>query len=77
MMGTFGGIIILIYGIAINAFGLYIRRNPTFGWRMSEGWKTKGDAEPSDAYISSRRFSGAVLLWIGSFFIVMGILSLL
>ncbi|WP_342671128.1 DUF6199 family natural product biosynthesis protein [Paenibacillus borealis] len=63
--------------MAINAFGLYVRRNPTFSWRMSEGWKTKGDAEPSDAYISSMRFSGAVTLWIGSFVMIMGILNLL
>ncbi|WP_445321885.1 DUF6199 family natural product biosynthesis protein [Paenibacillus sp. FSL H8-0048] len=44
---------------------------------LKEGWKMKGDAEPSEAYLSSRRFTGAVLLWIGSFFIIMGILLLL
>lgn len=76
-MGTFGGIFTILMGLILNAAGLYLRKNPTIGWRMNEGWKTKGDAEPSDAYISSRRFSGAVLLWIGSFIIVMGILSLL
>ncbi|WP_340024320.1 DUF6199 family natural product biosynthesis protein [Paenibacillus sp. FSL K6-1096] len=77
MMGTFGGIFTILMGLALIAAGIYIRTNPTSGWRMSEGWKTKGDAEPSDAYISSRRFTGAVLFWIASFFIVMGILSLL
>ncbi|WP_238652884.1 DUF6199 family natural product biosynthesis protein [Paenibacillus piscarius] len=76
-MDTFGAIIILIIGIAINAFGLYVRRNPTFGWRMNVGWKVQGDSDPSDAYISHMRFSGAVALWLGSFVIVMGILNLL
>jgi uncharacterized membrane protein HdeD (DUF308 family) len=77
IIGTFAGIVIIIFGISINAFGIYVRRNPTFGWRMNEGWKVKGDSEPSDAYISSMRFSGAATLWIGSFFIIMGILTLL
>ncbi|ETT57708.1 hypothetical protein C173_31581 [Paenibacillus sp. FSL R7-277] len=77
IIGTFDGIIILLFGIGINVFGLYVRRNPTFTWQASESWKTKGDGEPSDAYISSMRFRGAVALWIGSFVMVMGILNLL
>lgn len=51
IIGTFDGIIILLFGIGINVFGLYVRRNPTFTWQASESWKTKGDGEPSDAYI--------------------------
>lgn len=73
----FTGILLLIIGLSTIAFGLYIRRNPTFGWRMNEGWKVKGDSEPSDAYIDSVTFSGAAAIWVGSFFIAMGILNLL
>lgn len=76
IIGTFSAIFILLFGIAINAFALYVRRNPTFTWQSSESWKMKGDGEPSDAYISSMRFRGAVGLWIGSFVMVMGILTL-
>ena len=73
----FNGIFTILMGLLLNAGGLYVRKNPDAFWRMNEGWKMKGDAEPSEAYLSSRRFTGAVLLWIGSFFIVMGILLLL
>ncbi|WP_339249204.1 DUF6199 family natural product biosynthesis protein [Paenibacillus sp. FSL P2-0136] len=76
IIGTFAGIFFLLFGIAINLFALYVRRHPTFTWQMSEGWKTKGDSEPSDAYISSMRFRGAVGLWMGSFVMVMGILTI-
>ncbi|MEK4515396.1 DUF6199 family natural product biosynthesis protein [Paenibacillus sp. FSL H8-0122] len=73
---TFSAIFILLFGIAVNLFSLYVRKNPTFTWQASEGWKMKGDSEPSDAYISSMRFRGAVGLWMGSFLMVMGILTL-
>lgn len=69
------GIFLLIIGLGIIAWGLYIRKNPTFGWRMNEGWKVNGDAEPSQAYIDSRTFLGAVAIWIGAFFMAMGILQ--
>ncbi|CAH1191660.1 hypothetical protein PAECIP111892_00700 [Paenibacillus auburnensis] len=69
------GIFSMIIGIGTIAFGIYVRKNPTFDWRMNEGWKVSGDSEPSQAYIDSRTFSGAVAIWIGAFFIAMGILQ--
>jgi len=76
-MKVFAGIFMLIMGLVINALGLYVRKHPTFGWRMNEGWKVKGDSEPSDAYIDYMTFAGAAALWAGSFFVVVGILRLL
>lgn len=68
------GIFMLIMGLGIIAWGLYIRRNPTFGWRMNEGWKVNGDSEPSEAYIELVTFSGAVAFWVGGFFAAFSIL---
>ncbi|WP_150269028.1 DUF6199 family natural product biosynthesis protein [Paenibacillus tepidiphilus] len=69
-----GGIFILLIAIAIIAYSLYIRRHPESAWRMNEGWKVDGESEPSEAYLEARKFSGAVGVWIGAFFIIVGIL---
>ncbi|ULO08953.1 hypothetical protein H1230_09365 [Paenibacillus sp. 19GGS1-52] len=75
----FTGILLIIIGLSIIAIGIFARKNPTFGWRMNEAWKIKGggDAEPSNAYIESIKFSGTLAISIGSFFIIFGILPLL
>lgn len=73
----FGGIIFLLFGLSIIAFGIYTRRYPDFGWRMKEGWKVRGDSEPSDDYIDSIKFSGVIAISIGALMIVFGILLLL
>ena len=71
----FNGIILLIFGIGIISLGIYVRKNPTVWWHSSEGWKVKGDSEPSEAFIESRTFSGAVAIWVGAFFCIFGILQ--
>ncbi|WP_379134907.1 DUF6199 family natural product biosynthesis protein [Paenibacillus sp. sgz500958] len=73
----FAGIFVMILGLSVIAYGLFIRRNPTFGWRMNEGWKVKGDGEPSEAYIEAVTFSGAAAIWVGAFFAVAGFALLL
>ncbi|MNI42255.1 hypothetical protein D3C73_965370 [compost metagenome] len=71
------GIFLLIFGIGLIALGIYVRKHPTFAWRMNEGWKFQGDSEPSGVYIDYMTFTGAVCIWVGAFFSVMGILQFL
>ncbi|MNN84778.1 hypothetical protein D3C81_2019810 [compost metagenome] len=71
------GIFLLIFGIGIIVLGLYIRKHPTFAWERNEAWKVQGDSEPSGAYIDYMTFIGAVCIWVGAFFAVMGMLQFL
>lgn len=72
-----GGIMMILFGIAAVAGGIYIRRHPESGWRMNEGWKVKGDSEPSRAYSESRKFSGVLAIAAGALFMVLGVILLL
>ncbi|CAM2948928.1 DUF6199 domain-containing protein [Paenibacillus sediminis] len=69
-------LMLIFIGIIFVAVGLLSRLKPTFGWNMNEGWKVKGDSEPSYAYIEVRKFSGFICIVVGSFFLVFGILTL-
>ncbi|MDT3426455.1 hypothetical protein J2Z22_001981 [Paenibacillus forsythiae] len=71
------GIFLNILGLLIIAFGIFSIRKPTFGWSWSEGWKVKGDSEPSGAYIGSIKFGGAISIILGSLLLIGGILNLL
>ncbi|MFD1177359.1 DUF6199 family natural product biosynthesis protein [Paenibacillus puldeungensis] len=68
---------LIIMGVLIIALGILSIKKPTWGWHINEGWKVKGESEPSDAYIDSMKFSGTITVFVGSFFIIGGILSLL
>ncbi|WP_052380639.1 DUF6199 family natural product biosynthesis protein [Paenibacillus camerounensis] len=69
------GIYLLLLGIGMIAFGLYIRKHPDFAWKMSEGWKVQGDSEPSRTYLSLMTFRGTVSISIGALFIIFGLLQ--
>ncbi|AIQ52716.1 hypothetical protein R70331_15130 [Paenibacillus sp. FSL R7-0331] len=71
------GIFLLILGIGLIAFGLYIRKHPDFAWKTNEGWKVQGDSEPSGTYISLMTFRGTVCICIGPLFIVFGLIQFL
>ncbi|MNW57519.1 hypothetical protein D3C74_353330 [compost metagenome] len=73
----FFGIFLIFFGIAIISLGIFSIKKPTFGWHLSEGWKVKGDSEPSDAYIDSVKFGGAAAIILGSVLLAGGILNLL
>lgn len=68
---------LIIMGLPIIALGIFSYLKPTFGWRRSEGWKVKGDSEPSDMYIDSVKLGGIVAMMLGSIFLIGGILNLL
>ncbi|UQZ37444.1 hypothetical protein C2I18_08710 [Paenibacillus sp. PK3_47] len=67
----------VLLGIAAMIGGVYVRRNPEAGWRMNEGWKVRGDSEPSRAYIESRKFTGLMAVAAGALFAVLGIVVIL
>lgn len=73
----FGYIAVLFIGVLLIAYGIFAIRNPTFGWRLSEGWKVKGDSEPSEGYILSMKFGGLIVIVMGSFFLIVSLLKLL
>ncbi|GAA0135848.1 hypothetical protein YSY43_26880 [Paenibacillus sp. YSY-4.3] len=68
---------LIIIGLAATALGIFSYLKPTFGWNMSEGWKVKGESEPSDIYIDFIKLGGVVSIMLGSFFLIGGILNLL
>lgn len=70
-------IFLLIAGFLLIAWGIFTVRNPAFGWRMNEGWKVKGESEPSYSYMERVKIGGVVTIVMGSLFIVGGILNLL
>lgn len=73
----FAGIFALLLGLCVIAFGIYVRRHPDFAWRMNEGWKVKGDSEPSNAYLDSMKFSGAAAIVFGCVVSVFAFLTIL
>ncbi|QWU18494.1 hypothetical protein KP014_23790 [Paenibacillus sophorae] len=73
----FFAVFLIILGLLIIALGIFAISKPTFGWSLSEGWKVKGDSEPSDAYIGSIKFGGAVSIMLGSLILIGGILNTL
>ncbi|AZK46923.1 DUF6199 family natural product biosynthesis protein [Paenibacillus lentus] len=68
---------LILIGLLTIGIGIFSFLRPTFGWRMSEGWKVKGESEPSDMYIDSVKLSGVVAIMLGSIFLIGGILNLL
>ncbi|WP_334072996.1 MULTISPECIES: DUF6199 family natural product biosynthesis protein [Paenibacillus] len=72
----FIALVLMLIGILIIFYGIFTRRKPSFGWRSNEGWKVKGDSEPSESYLEYMKFAGFVAILLGSFFLVCGLLSL-
>ncbi|MFC3746695.1 DUF6199 family natural product biosynthesis protein [Paenibacillus sp. GCM10012306] len=71
------GYFLIILGSLIISLGIFTIRKPTFGWRMNEAWKVKGDSEPSEAYKDMAKFGGLITIILGSFLFLGGILNLL
>ncbi len=61
-------------GILITALGIFIFWRPDLVWKLTEKWKSFYADEPSDLYLKSTRFGGALLVLTG---IIMIILSLI
>ena len=61
-------------GILITALGIFFFWRPDLVWKLTEEWKSFYADEPSDLYLKSTRFGGALLVLTG---IIMIILSLI
>ena len=61
-------------GILITALGIFIFWRPDLVWKLTEEWKSFYADEPSDLYLKSTKFGGALLVLTG---IIMIILSLI
>lgn len=68
---------LFLFAMILIGIGILARKHPTFGWRMNEGWKVKGDSEPSDPYIDLVKFGGLISICLGSIFFVLGMMTLL
>ncbi|WP_026908433.1 DUF6199 family natural product biosynthesis protein [Paucisalibacillus globulus] len=56
----------LVVGMFLVGFGLFMILKPTLFWVITESWKSNDGTEPSDFYINSTRFGG-VMFVLGGF----------
>lgn len=55
----------LLIGILFVIFGAVLLFNPRVFYELTESWKNNAAGDPSDLYIFSTRFGGAVLIIVG------------
>lgn len=68
---------LFLFAFILIGIGVLTRKYPTWGWHINEGWKVKGDSEPSYAYIESVKFGGLISICFGSVFLVLGLMTVL
>lgn len=68
-----GGKELIALFILLTVFGLGMLLQPGVMWKLLESWKTDGHSEPSNLYIGSTRFGGALCTIAG----IGGIVALL
>lgn len=62
----------VFFGLIFIAFGILNLVKPDFAWYINEGWKVKGDSEPSEGYLMMTKFGGIVAIIIGTIFVIGG-----
>jgi hypothetical protein len=62
---------VLVVGIFLVGFRLFMILKPTLFWEITESWKSNDGTEPSNFYISSTRFGG-VMFVLGGFSGIIG-----
>lgn len=58
-------------GILITALGIFTFWRPDLVWKLTEEWKSFYADEPSDLYLKSTRFGGALLALTGIIMIIL------
>ena len=58
-------------GIIIAIIGIFIFLKPGLVWELTEKWKSYRADEPSEFYIKSTRFGGALFVLLGIVMIVL------
>lgn len=69
------GFLLFLTAIILIGLGLWNRKKPDFWWHFDEGWKVKGDSEPSYAYLEWVKFGGLITICLGSIFLVLGLMT--
>jgi hypothetical protein len=54
-----------IVSVLLILFGLLMLIQPSIIWSMAESWKSNDAIEPSDLYVKSTRFGGALTTLAG------------
>ncbi|MFB5677803.1 DUF6199 family natural product biosynthesis protein [Paenibacillus terreus] len=75
-MSISSGIFLILFGLISIALGLLSFLKPSIGWYINEGWKVKGDSEPSETYLSVTRFGGIVSMMLGGILLFAGIMHI-
>jgi uncharacterized membrane protein HdeD (DUF308 family) len=66
---------LFIFGVVSVGAGILIILKPTMGW-YSQQWMFKDDIpEPSDTFISIRKFIGIIVLIVGLLLIAGGVMN--
>ncbi|AOZ92262.1 DUF6199 family natural product biosynthesis protein [Paenibacillus crassostreae] len=68
---------LIITGIVAIALGLLNIYNPSFSWKFNEGWKVRGESEPSETYLSVTKFCGLISTLFGLLLLIAGIFKLI
>lgn len=56
---------LIIMGMILILVGLLMLIKPALFWSITESWKSNDATEPSDLYLFSTRFGGALVLLAG------------
>ncbi|OZG63327.1 MULTISPECIES: DUF6199 family natural product biosynthesis protein [Bifidobacterium] len=55
----------IVLGLVLIAIGLLMVIEPKSFYEITQGWKNDGYAEPSQLFIISTRFGGAMFILVG------------
>ncbi len=58
-------------GIIFFALGIFIFLKPDLMWKITEEWKFYGTGKPSDLYIKSTKFGGALFAIFGIIIVIL------
>lgn len=71
-------IMLFVIGAVCIGAGIAVILKPTLGWYSQQQWKFKDEVpEPSESYISFRKFTGLFILLVGVMFVIGGVLNCL
>ena len=56
----------LLLGLFLTGFGLFIFFKPEMFWQLTESWKSNDATEPSDLYLFNTRFGGVMCTLVGT-----------
>lgn len=70
-------IVFILFGTGLIAMGYYQYKKPDAFWHWNEGWKVKGDSEPSEVYIMWTKQLGIVGAIVGFIMVAGGLAAVI